>query len=150
MIRGGIKENVLPTKASAKVNFRILPGDTVESVMEYVKEVIDDERVLVQVSDTGFSNNPSSISSTENFGFRVLQKSIQEIFPDAIVAPALVIAATDSRHLQKVTNDTYRFQPLQLNRSDLKRFHGIDENISVENFERAIRFYRQLILNSSK
>ena len=118
--------------------------------MEYVNDVIDDDRVLVQVSDANFSNDPSGISSTESFGFRVLQKSIQEIFPDVIVAPALVIAATDSRHLQHVANDVYRFQPIQLNRSDLSKFHGIDENISVENFERAIRFYRQLILNSSK
>ena len=35
ILRGGVKDNVLPTSAMAKVNFRILPGENVKSVKDY-------------------------------------------------------------------------------------------------------------------
>jgi len=150
MLRGGFKENVLPTKASAKVNFRIVPGETVGSVQKRVSDLIDDDRVAVQIGNPEFSNDPMPVSDTESFGFRVIQRTIQEIYPDVVVAPALVIAATDSRYYKDVADNVYRFQPIQMDRKDLKKFHGIDESISVENYETAIRFYRQLILNTGK
>lgn len=148
MLRGGVKDNVLPTRASAKVNFRILPGETTRSVRERVISVIDDKRVIVKNNNPDSSSNPSPISSTDSFGFRILQRTVQEIFPDAVIAPSLVIAMTDSRHFQNVSNNIYRFQPIQIKRSTLKTIHGIDEHISVENYHRAIRFYRQLMMNS--
>ncbi len=150
MLRGGVKENVLPTRASAKINFRIIPGETVESVKAYVEDVINDKRIIVQIDDPENSTDPAPLSSTDSFGFRVLQRTIKEIFPEAVVAPSLVIAATDSRYYVDVSDNIYRFQPLQLDRSDLKRFHGINEAISLDNYQKAINFYYQLIKNSSK
>jgi len=150
MIRGGFKENVLPTNATATVNFRILPGETVESVMDYVRETIDDERVAVSLPEGSFGDNPSEVSSTESFGFQVIQTTIKQLFPDAVVAPSLVIAATDSRHFSEVSKHIYRFLPIQILKKDTKRFHGIDERVSFENYKQAVRFYRQLILNACR
>jgi len=150
MIRGGFKENVLPTNAMATINFRILPGETVESVMDYVRETIDDERVVVSLPEGNFGNNPSEVSSTESFGFQVLQTTIKQLFPDAITAPSLVIAATDSRHFSEVSKHIYRFLPIQIKKEDTKRFHGINERVSIENYKQAIRFYRQLIMNACR
>lgn len=149
IIDGGVKANVLPTRAMAKINFRILPGDTRESVKQYVEEVVDDERVMVSSSTEESGQDPSPVSPTETFGFRTIEKSIRQVFPEVVVAPALVIAATDSRYYQIVSDQIYRFQPLYLQQDDLKRIHGIDERISVENYRQAIRFYRQLLLNST-
>lgn len=147
MVDGGVKDNVLPTSASAKINFRILPGETMETVQRYVERTINDERITV-TADAEFGANPSPISGDDTFGFLVIQKSMLEIFPGTIVAPALVIGATDSRHYQELTDQVYRFQPIQIAKEDTKLFHGIDERVSVENYKQAIRFYRQLILNS--
>lgn len=149
IIHGGVKANVLPTKALAKINFRILPGDTRESITQYVQQVIDDDRVRVSPSAEDAHQEPSPVSATETFGFRTIEKSIRQVFPEVVVAPALVIAATDSRYYQIVSDQVYRFQPLYLQQNDLKRLHGIDERISVENYKQAIRFYRQLLLNST-
>ena len=149
VIQGGVRANVLPTQAEAKINFRILPGETVSSVKTYVETVIKDERVEVTLPMDSGQQNPSKVSGTDTFGFRVLQKTIQEIFPEVVVAPALVIGATDSRHYQQVSEHIYRFQPIKLTKNDLSRFHGIDERIAVEGYLDAIRFYRQLIMNSA-
>lgn len=150
ILQAGVKENVLPTTATAKVNFRILPGETIKTVEEYVKQVIDDKRVEVINQAEGISSNPSKVSGTETFGYNVIRKSIQEIFPNVVISPALVIGATDSRHYRNVADEIYRFQPLSLLQNDLKRIHGVDERLSLENFDHAICFYRQLILNSCK
>jgi len=150
MLRGGIKDNVLPTKASARINFRILPGETVESVANYVRETIDDDRVIVAPPDAQKSQNPSVVSSTESFGFQIIQTTIQQLNPDVVVAPSLVIAATDSRHYTELSDHIYRFQPIQIDKSETKRFHGIDEQLEVENYKNMIRFYRELILNAGR
>jgi len=150
VFNSGIKDNVLPSNATAKVNFRIRPGETIESVKDYVTQVIDDERVKIEVANPKFSSNPSPVSSTNSFGFNVLGKTVREVFPDAILSPSLMIAATDSRYYTKVADDVYRFFPVQMTTEELSGIHGINERILVEDYKNAIRFYRQLILNSCK
>ncbi len=150
IFRAGVKSNVLPARAQASINFRILPGDTPESVGERVEQVIDDPRIQISVEGAEDHTPPSPVSSTETLGFRVLEKTIREIFPDAVVAPGLVIAGTDSKHYQELAKGTYRFMPLRLKNEELTQFHGNDERISREDYTAMIRFYRQLVLNSCK
>lgn len=150
IMHAGVKDNVLPSTAEAKVNFRILPGETVETVMDHVRRTIADERVRVAQDNASFGENPSPVSGITTFGYSVLQKSIREVFQQAVVAPSLVIGATDSRHYSEVSDHIYRFLPIQLVNEDLSRIHGHNERVSIANYKNSIRFYRQLILNSSK
>ena len=150
LVSGGFKENVLPTRASAKVNCRILPGETVASVANFVRKTIDDERVVVKPSQGSQASEPPVVSGTATFGYQVIQATARQIFPKAVAAPSLVVGTTDSRHYQIVSKNIYRFQPVQVKKEDLKRFHGFDERIGVEQFRQAVRFYRQLILNACK
>ncbi len=150
IINAGIKDNVLPTEAEAKINCRILPGETIESVREQLKKIIDDERVRVELVASPFNGNPSNISEIDAFGFNVIQKTTKEIFPEVLIAPALVIATTDGRHYERVSKNVYRFLPAILDREDLKRIHGLNERISIKSYIGVIQFYHQLIQNSSK
>jgi carboxypeptidase PM20D1 len=148
IIQAGVKDNVLPTEARAAINFRILPGETVASVKDHVIKAINDGRVKVTVLNPDAAQNPSKVSDIESYGFKTIQKTTQQIFPNVVVSPFLVIGATDGRHYQHVCNQIFRFLPLQIQSSDLSRIHGIDERVSKENYLRAIRFYVQLIKNS--
>ena len=150
IFNSGVKDNVIPSLAEAKINFRILPGNSVQFVKEFVEKAIDDPRVAVTFANTGLSQEASPVSSIETFGFNVIEKTIKEIFPKTIVAPSLVIAATDSRLYTELTSNIYRFMPVQLAKKDLSRIHGINERISFENYKNSIRFYQQLIINSCK
>ena len=150
IISGGIKDNILPTQAKATINFRILPGESIESVQAYIEKVVDDDRITVSSVSATFQNNPSPVSDTEVFGFKVIQRTIQEIFPGVVVAPGLVIAGTDSRHYFPVCKNIYRFMPVQIKKEELSGIHGSNERISLDNYKQMIRFYRQLILNSCK
>jgi carboxypeptidase PM20D1 len=148
IFKSGEKENVLPIKASAVVNFRIMPGDSIQGVIDFVKKVLNDERIKIGKTNE-FGDEPSFVSDTESESFKLLQKTTSQIFPDVLVAPYLVLGATDSKHYKNLTRNIFRFEPTRLNDADLKRIHGTDERISVGSYKETISFYIQLIKNSN-
>lgn len=145
LFEGGVKDNVLPQYARAVVNFRIHPRDSVASVMDRVKTVVDDPRVRIHpLLDTPHSE-PSPVSGVSAPGFRAIERAILSTFPQARVAPSLFVAATDSRHYASIAEDTYRFMPYRMYLRDLARIHGTDERISVSNLASYVQFYGQLL-----
>jgi carboxypeptidase PM20D1 len=148
IFEAGTKDNVLPSHARAVINFRILPGDTVAAVVEHVRRAIGDSRVEIKIVGR-FSAEPSAVSSTDSESFRTLERTIRGVAPDAIVAPYLVVVSTDARYYGGLSRNVYRFLPLRLTPRDLERMHGIDERIGVREYDAAVRFYRQLILEAA-
>lgn len=146
IFQSGTKDNVLPSHARAVVNFRIIPGETREMVIQRIKEIIEDSSISVKALP--FSSDPSFISSPESPSFITIQKTIKEVYPNVIVAPYLVLAATDSRHYSALSSNIYRFFPATLEKKDLDRIHGANERIEVENYKKVINFYFYLIKNS--
>jgi carboxypeptidase PM20D1 len=148
ILNAGVKDNVIPAKAEAVVNFRILPGETSADVMAHLKTVISDERVKVSMIE-GFSE-PSPVSPVDVYGFKAILKTIRQVYPEALVAPTLMIVASDSRKYIKVSKNIYNFAPIVVTSEDLARMHGIDERNKIEDFTRGISFYYLLIKNSNK
>lgn len=146
MFHAGNKENVLPSEVEATVNFRLLPGDSIASVLDHVRTTIADDRITL--GTTPIRAEPSKVSRTGSPAYAAIERSIRQVLPDTIVAPGLMIGATDSRHFADIADDIYRFSPMRAKPEDLARFHGTNERISISNFVEMIRFYRQLILNS--
>ena len=147
IFEAGIKENVIPTYARAVVNFRIIPGQTAGDIMEHANKTISDDRVKAKFY--GFNTNPSPVSPLDSDGYNVINKTIKQVFEQTLTGPNLVIAATDSRHFGAVSSNIYRFVPYHINEENINTFHGIDERIPVEDYKDAIRFYMQLIRNST-
>jgi carboxypeptidase PM20D1 len=145
IFNSGIKENVIPSSASATINFRILPGTSIQEVIAHVKKLINDERINIALRD--FHSEPSKVSSTKSNGYAILNQSIKEVYPEAVTVPNLVIAATDGRFYEELCDDVYRFIPIRLTQNNINTMHGIDERIPVDEFEDVIRFYVQLIRN---
>ena len=148
-IEGGIKPNVLPQKARALVNFRILPGDDVASLIRHVKTAIADPEIEVR-RDGHRAFEPSPVSDPNSAGFFVLRTAVRQVFPDVLVAPSLVLGATDSRYYEDISDNSFRLVPMRLKRTDLKRIHGTDERIAVANYAEMIRFYIQLFRNGGR
>jgi carboxypeptidase PM20D1 len=144
IVQGGVKDNVLPANAMAKVNFRLLPGDTVESMLKWIKDLVNDERVTVKPS-FGAAWNPSPVSPLNTPTGEMLVNIVRRRFGPVPVSPLLVAGATDARQYAPYCPQTYRFTPLQLHADDLKRVHGINERIGVENYGRMIQFFGDLI-----
>jgi len=149
IFQAGTKDNVMPSRASAIVNFRILPGDTVSSVIEYTHTVVDDPRVKMRPIAGEPPSEPSVRSPADSTQFRLMQKTLAEVYPEAVSAPFVFVAATDSKHYAALTQNIYRFAPLLLDSEDVARIHGTNERISVANLTRSIDFYAQLLRNAA-
>lgn len=147
IIEGGVKSNVLPIVARAIVNHRIKPGETIETVMARVVEIIDDPRVRVTVSAE--AQNPSRVSDPEGAAFELVARTIRETNgEDVIVAPYLVVGGTDAKYYSDASDAVFRFLPARFEEDAMTRFHGTDERMGIEGYLASIRFFHQLILNS--
>jgi carboxypeptidase PM20D1 len=142
MLEGSSKSNILPTRATAVVNFRILPGDSSAYIRERIVKIIDDPRVEVTAS---MVNEPSPVSATDSFGFALLQNTIQAQDGDVLVAPYLVQGGTDAKHFVGLSDSVYRFVMIRANRETMRRIHGVNEQITVADYLRAVRFYHALM-----
>ncbi len=149
MLQGSVQDNVLPIKASAVVNFRILPGETVESVIDTVKQVIDDPNISVSTYGD-FGSNPSPVADTSSPGFKVLSEVVQQVSPGTLVAPRLVVAATDARHFNKIAKNSFRFVGVELGERELAGIHGTDERVSVASYAEAVKIYYGLLKRSAE
>ncbi len=148
VVQAGGKENVLPGRADALVNFRILPGDSGEGVAEHVRRAVANDAITVE--KRGFSYEPTPISPSAAPAYRLLARTVRELFPGTVVAPGLMIGATDSRHMAPVADAIYRFSPVRARAEDLPRFHGTNERISIDNHAELIGFYHRLLVNASE
>ena len=148
IVNAGNKDNVLPGRAEATVNFRILPGDTREGVMLHVHGAVDAAVPAdhLKLEALPGAKEASKVAPTGSPQYRVLNQTIREVFPDALVAPGLMVAATDSIHYEPISDHIFKFSPVRANGEDLKRFHGTNERLAVKNYADAIRFYHRLIM----
>ena len=147
MFEAGVKENVLPSEARAYVNFRIIPGETIDSVIARVRAVISDENVHISKS-ASFSSDPSPVSDVTSEGFGAVQRSLAEVAPDAVAAPSLVLGGTDSRHYTNITPCVLRFVAARRTPQDLPTIHGNNEKQSIENCGLMVKFYIRLLKNT--
>lgn len=147
VFHGGIKENVVPPSAAAIVNHRIHPAQSVAEVIAYDREVIADPRVNIRVK-TAREAHPVSSFGPESIPFQMVSTSIKQVFTDAIVVPGVFIANTDTRWYLGFTRDLYRFLPTIVTPSDIGRYHGNNERISVENYHQAVNFFYRIIRNA--
>src|SRR5437762_9442025 len=148
VLQAGVKENVLPSTARALVNFRILPGDSLASVLEHVRRAVDDPRIAVNALQTTFSN-PSAVTPVEAGPFQLLARTIRQVAPGTVVTPWLVVGATDSRHYARLTPNVLRFVGATIGKDDLRRVHGTDERVGVRAYADAVRIYIQLLKNAA-
>lgn len=143
VLKSGSQDNVLPGMAEALVNFRVLPGETMETVQAAVKRIVADDAVQVTLLPGG--SNPSRLSSSAEPSFQLLARTVREVFPDVLVAPGLMLAASDARHFDAVSKASYRFMPVRFRADDLRLPHGTNERIAVSQLADMVRFYHRLL-----
>jgi carboxypeptidase PM20D1 len=146
MISGGVKDNVLPPQATATINFRLHPRDTIDGAIEHVRKAVNDPRVDVRAL-TETQNEASSLSNLHDANGKFLVQAIQDSFNGIPVAPTLMIAATDSHHYLAMSDDVFRLDPFHMGPEDMSRVHGTNERIAIGDLGSASAFYQRLIQN---
>ncbi len=142
VMSGSEANNVIPAKASITANLRIMNGETIQTVMQHLKKVVNNNNVEFEVI-TG--NGPCIISDIDSQGWNKVCRAVKSCWPEAIVSPYLMYAASDSRHYAEITDKIYRFSVVEMTKQQLESIHGNDEKISIEQLCLMIKFYTNLI-----
>jgi carboxypeptidase PM20D1 len=138
MLRAGVKDNVIPRTAEAYVNLRILPGDGKNFVVAEFKRALGDERVAVTEHEF-WGETP--LAPVQGDAWERLRSVVEKAFPDAMVAPVITPATMDARFFAQAGIPSYRFAPLTLDAGERQKIHGVNERLSLQNIEQAIRAY---------
>jgi carboxypeptidase PM20D1 len=141
-LEGSNAGNVLATTARAHLNIRIALGETVQSTVDRLRRIIDDPRVELRVLS---GDDPSPVSRTDNDAYALVSAAAQAAYPDAVVAPYLMVQASDARQFSAICDSVYRFMPFDVTREELSALHAADERISIAALHRGAGFFRHLI-----
>jgi len=141
MAEGSPSPNVLPGEAKFIANLRILSGENIRSTVDRIERIIRNPKISVQVLA---GHNPSPVSTMED-AYSVLQQAILATWQESIVSPYLMMAASDSRHYNRISDGVYRFSAMELSKEDRSRIHADNERIAVEKLLKCVEFYQRLI-----
>ncbi len=133
--------NVIASSATAGVNIRVMPGDTVAGALAHLRRVIDDDDVEIRVVERGEASPVSPVGEA----FDLVTSTVAELFPDAVPAPYVMAGATDSRHFTRICEHVYRFAPFEMTAAQRQAVHSYDEHLGVDAFLAGIDWYRRLI-----
>jgi acetylornithine deacetylase/succinyl-diaminopimelate desuccinylase-like protein len=135
IIHGGVKENVIPSECEAVFDCRILPGQNTTETLQLIKNLLKDIDAEKLTFEEIQKNEPSE-SPTETPLYDVITSVLKEFEPNCGVTPMLMTGGTDSRFFRKMGSVCYGFHPMRPEApydKIVKREHGIDERISIEN-----------------
>ena len=142
MMEGSPARNVLPAEANMVSNMRLNPGDTVESALNYLQDVVNDKSVgIIKMEST----EPSRISRVDCEGWEKVASAVASTWPGSVVTPYLMVQCSDSRHYGRISDRVYRFSAMDLTSEERKTIHGNNERIRVSCLEKAVEFYLRLL-----
>lgn len=147
MLEGSPKENVLPQSANALINYRIAPWDRSADILARAKAAVGD--APIEFAWDRPPREPSRVSSTSSQGWKWIAAAARADAPDAVLAPMLVVGGTDSRNMEPVSDDVYRFMPMHFTVKESAMIHGTNEHMKIDSFRRMIDFYARLIATSA-
>lgn len=142
MAEGSPAANVLPQKASITINFRMMPGTTVEDVEKHIRKVVRNKDIEVKLLK---GKNPSSFSPTDSRCFNIIKKLAMAADENTIVAPFLVMGGTDAYHYQPICENVYRYAPFKASTELLLTTHGTNERLPIDCIEDSVSFFKRYV-----
>ena len=138
MIHGGSAAcNVMPQDMTAVINFRIVDGDTVESVMAHCREAVQDKGVEMRFLQ---ANDPSAIAKRDGYGYRTVVESFQRYYPEAVFIPSMTVGATDAHRYEEICDTCLRCSPFMTEPAEAASgVHGTNERLLVRSYLQGIR-----------
>lgn len=141
-LKAGEAVNVLAAEATADLNIRIAPGDSVQGVLDRLRRVIGDESVTIELVE---GHEPAPLSRAAGPAWDRVAAAVRVAYPAALPVPYVMVQASDARHFTDLGADVYRFMPFAITAEELAAIHGADERVSIAALDAAIAFHRNLL-----
>jgi len=147
MLQAGVRANVIPSEAKAVLNVRLLPGDTIDVLVNDLKKLVNDPLVKLEVMPNGGLAAPNS--SMETAFYALMTKVCAKEFGGAPVLPYLSTGATDSAQLRLHNVQAYGLRPFPLTDEEEGRVHGDDERLPLASFAKGVDLITRIVAEFS-
>ena len=141
MLEAGNAVNALPQLASAKVNCRMLPGESAEALKTTLQRVLADDQITVTQIGTATVSPPSVLN--EEIG-GAIEKLSREYWPGAVMLPVMSAGATDGSFLRDAGIPTYGHSGMAIEIGD-SGIHGKDERVPIKSFYQGNEYLYRLV-----
>jgi acetylornithine deacetylase/succinyl-diaminopimelate desuccinylase-like protein len=132
------KSNVIPSRAEAVLDCRLLPDQDPDEFVAELKQIIDDPRVKLDYIE---KPQESIVSPFDTELFRVIESELPHLFPGSLVLPHLIIYGTDSRLFRPRGAICYGFFPGPVTMAEYRSIHGNDERVRESSLRKAVQAY---------
>ncbi len=146
-LRAGGKENIIPERAEATLDIRLLPDSDHMAFIAGLGKIMDDDRVGIEIIQ---APEKSRTSDADSEFYRCLSDVLGRLVPESVTVPMLTPGTTDSCFFRAKGVDCYGLFPSILDPGELARFHGDDERISVENLRLGTRVIYEVLLELTR
>ena len=142
----GFRSNVIPSEASAKLDIRMLPDESVEGFYAKLAAVIDDPRV--EIVPDHIYRPAAPPSEIDNEMFQTLERVAVEMYPGATVLPIMQTGATDMAQVRAKGMQAYGIGPARSIEEINSGFgaHGDNERISEEAFVELVKYMWNVVI----
>ncbi|MGZ5444299.1 MAG: M20/M25/M40 family metallo-hydrolase [Thermoanaerobaculia bacterium] len=141
LINAGSVVNVMPTRAVADIDIRMLPSSSPEEMLERIRSAVGKNgRVDVLLTSSASAESPPSGELYETIARRMRAASA-----GSTVGPMVTAGTTDSRFLRARGIAAYGMMPFKVNYYDAEGVHGPDERIRARFFAEGVRLTREIV-----
>lgn len=147
MVNAGHAQNALPQRATANINCRIFPGNSIESIQAKLKEIAAEPSLTIVKDDSGGKPGPASPLRADVM--KAVADGIHARFPSVKVIPSMSAGATDSMHFRGRGVPSYGIAPIFMKQSD-QFAHGLNERTPLSELAPAVTYFRRVVAELSK
>lgn len=146
VVRAGSKTNVIPGSASVEIDGRTLPGQTEESFLAELRELLGKEAKLEVVESA-----PPVLASPETELYRVLERTVKANDPTGHPLPFMIPGFTDAKAYDRLGTKCYGFSPVRFDPthdvSFTRMFHGLDERVPVDGLKWGLKVLFEAVIS---
>jgi acetylornithine deacetylase/succinyl-diaminopimelate desuccinylase-like protein len=135
LLEGGTRTNVVPARASAQIDARLLPGEDCEDFIALVDATINDATIEIET----LLSFPARRSPADTELSAAIRATAAEVDPGALVLPRVIAGFTDAHYFRELGIVAYGFVPRWLPPHESEGIHGPHERLSVDNLSRGVR-----------
>lgn len=141
VLNAGSKTNIIPSHAEAVLDCRVVPGQDIDDFIEEIKRKLGDDEIVIEPIQRSIATE----SPLDTDYYRTIVDTIADHYPDAVIAPSLLMGTSDSRFFRMKGIPSYGIFPAFVPMEHIKMIHGIDEQVSVENIVKGTEVFIDIV-----
>lgn len=140
-LSAGSAVNVVPSRAVADIDIRLLPGTRPEPMLASVRKAVGNEGTV----EVLLAGEPAPASPAGGELFETLVRAFRAEAPGSAAGPMVTAGTTDSRYFRARGITTYGISPFKVNYYDADGVHGEDERIRARFFAEGVGVMKRVV-----